>query len=124
MYRVRIFAYGTLLDEKVQRRVFGRVIELIPARLPGWEIVRGAVRGGFAGIVPAPGGETSGAMLKIDSRELALADRYEDAPQFYRRLRVTARAGRHPVRTWVYVPSGGTSAGVARRGRRGLARQR
>jgi gamma-glutamylcyclotransferase (GGCT)/AIG2-like uncharacterized protein YtfP len=124
MYRVRIFAYGTLLDEKVQWRVFGRVIELIPARLPGWGLVLGAVRGGFRGIVPAPGGETAGALLKIDSRELALADRYEDAPQFYRRLRVTARTGRHRVRTWVYVPAGGISAGVARGRRRGLARRR
>jgi gamma-glutamylcyclotransferase (GGCT)/AIG2-like uncharacterized protein YtfP len=125
MRRILLFAYGTLLDEKVQRRVFGRVVvETVPARLAGWRVVPRAVLGRYPGIVKATGEATAGALLRLDSRELAKADAYEDAPKLYRRRRVNARAGRQAVRVWVYVPSIVVFGGVACDPRPGLAGRR
>ena len=104
MRRILLFAYGTLLDKNIQRRVFGRTVETQPARLAGWQVVAKAVRRRYPGIVRAGGKGAAGALLTLDLRERAKADVYEGAPEFYRRVRVTVRVGRQPVRCWVYVP--------------------
>lgn len=105
MHRVRLFAYGTLLDEKIQRRVFGRAIPVQSAVLPNWRVRRRSVHGRYDGIVPVRRASTPGGMLRIDARELRRADRYEGAPDFYRRQRVKIRAGRRSLAAWVYVPA-------------------
>lgn len=121
MCRILLFAYGTLLDERVQRRVFGRVVEARPARLPGWRVVPRAVRGRYPGIARTAGEGAAGALLKVDSNGLARADFYEGTPKLYRRLRVSVQAGRRRLRCWVYVPAGAGLAGVASDRRSGLA---
>ncbi len=103
--RIALFAYGTLLDAKVQRRVFGREVDVMPARLTGWSVRQNLVRGRYPGIVRADGANATGGVLRITAAERALADVYEGAPQLYRRERVTARVGTKRVRCWVYVPT-------------------
>jgi gamma-glutamylcyclotransferase (GGCT)/AIG2-like uncharacterized protein YtfP len=105
MHRILLFAYGTLLDEEVQRRVFGRAVAMQPARLAGWRVTPRSVAGRFPGIVRAGGARTAGALLRLSSSDLGMADAYEEAPRLYRRKRVTARIGRRPLRCWVYVPA-------------------
>jgi len=102
MYRICLFAYGTLLDERMQRRVFGRVLVAMSARLPGWRVAPRLVRGRYPGIVREAGATAAGAVLKINSAELARADAYEGA--LYARCRVSACARSRIVRAWVYVP--------------------
>ena len=121
MRGVFLFAYGTLQDDAVQRRVFGRRIAARPAQLRGWRIVANQVRDRYPGVARQAGGATRGGLPALRTGELARADRYEDAPRLYRRIRVVARSGRGSVRCWVYVPNDTIRAGVARRGRARLA---
>jgi gamma-glutamylcyclotransferase (GGCT)/AIG2-like uncharacterized protein YtfP len=100
---IRLFAYGTLLEAKTQRRVFGRVVERVPARLIGWRVVPRLVLGRYPGVVPEAGVTTTGAMLKINSAELARADAYEGT--LYVRRRVAVRDGPRVVRCWMYAPA-------------------
>ncbi len=118
--RIRLFVYGTLLDEKIQQQVFARCPERVPAVLSGWSVRPRSVRGLYPDIVRRAGASTSGAVLKIDRAELERADRYEDAPVLYRRLRVTVLAGDRRERCWMYVA---TVAGAPADGR-GLSGQR
>src|SRR5689334_19465578 len=103
--RILLFAYGTLLDAKVQRRVFGREMRVTPARLLGWSVRPRFVRGRYPGILKATGATAVGGVLRITARELAQADAYEDAPRLYRRVRVSVEAGAPRVRCWVYLPT-------------------
>jgi gamma-glutamylcyclotransferase (GGCT)/AIG2-like uncharacterized protein YtfP len=101
---VRLFVYGTLLDDKIQRRVFGRNPMHEAARLPGWRVVPRAVRGKYPGVMRRGNSRLAGALLRIDRRELLRADEYEDAPRLYRRQRVMACCGARKTRCWIYVP--------------------
>jgi gamma-glutamylcyclotransferase (GGCT)/AIG2-like uncharacterized protein YtfP len=103
--RILLFAYGTLLDAKVQRRVFGREVVVTPARVNGWQVKQRLVRGRYPGIVATPRASTPGGVLKITAAELRRADAYEDAPQLYQRVRLAARVGAKRVRCWAYVPT-------------------
>ncbi|HET7536289.1 MAG TPA: gamma-glutamylcyclotransferase family protein [Candidatus Didemnitutus sp.] len=105
--RVLLFAYGTLLDPGVQRRVFGREVAVTPARLMGWAVKQNFVHGRYPGIVATKDGNTAGGLLRITANELAGADAYEDAPKLYRRVRVTVRAGAKRLRCWVYASTQG-----------------
>ncbi len=101
--QTRVFVYGSLLDGARQRRVLGREVPMLPARLPGYE--RG--RGRYFYIVARPGAETAGAiLLGLDARDLAALDRYEELPDLYTREAVTvttAAAGR--ITCWCYLPT-------------------
>jgi len=103
--RILLLAYGTLLEAKVKRRVFGREVAIVPARLEGWTVRPRFVCGRYPGIVPEEGAITVGGVLRITANELAQADVYEDAPRLYRRVRVIASVNARNVRCWVYVPT-------------------
>jgi gamma-glutamylcyclotransferase (GGCT)/AIG2-like uncharacterized protein YtfP len=100
----QLFAYGTLLQKPVQRRIFGRTIPPAPAEVKNWRVVRTLVRARYPGVVPQEGGRVRGGILALRPGELQAADRYEDSPRLYRRRRVVAHAGRVGVRCWIYVP--------------------
>jgi gamma-glutamylcyclotransferase (GGCT)/AIG2-like uncharacterized protein YtfP len=113
MRRILLFSYGTLLEEKIQRRVFGRLVTGPAGRLEGWHVAPRAVRGRYPGIVRANGEGTTGRVLELAPGDLARADAYEDTPVLYRRLRVSVKVGRRAVRCWIYAPATGHAAGVA-----------
>jgi len=113
MRRVLLFSYGTLLETKIQQRVFGRLLSGRPGRLAGWHVAPRAVHGRYPGIVRATGEGTMGQVLELAPGELARADAYEDTPHLYRRLRVGVKRGRRTVRCWIYVPAVSHVAGVA-----------
>ena len=84
--QTRVFVYGSLLNRARQRRVLGREVRMLPARLPGYQ--RGRAR--YFYIVARPGAETTGAiLLGLDARDLAALDRYEEVPDLYTREVVT-----------------------------------
>ncbi len=101
--QTRVFVYGSLLDGARQRRVLGREVRMLPARLPGYQ--RGRAR--YFYIVARPGAETVGAiLLGLDARDLAALDRYEELPNLYTRevvTVITAAAGR--ITCWCYLPT-------------------
>ena len=101
--QTRVFVYGSLLDRARQRRVLGREVRMLPARLPGYQ--RGRAR--YFYIVSRPDAETTGAiLLGLAARDLAALDRYEEVPDLYIRQIVTViTAGAGRITCWCYLPT-------------------
>jgi gamma-glutamylcyclotransferase (GGCT)/AIG2-like uncharacterized protein YtfP len=106
---VRLFSYGTLQQESVQRSSFGRSLKGAPEALPGWKremveitdpdvLAKSGMR--FHPII-VPGtasDEVTGMVFEITEDELASADRYEVSD--YKRIAVRLKSG---AEAWVYV---------------------
>jgi len=107
---VRLFSYGTLQLENVQRETFGRLLEGAADALPGYsrtmvEITDPDVLATsgerFHPIVSAsgdPADSVVGTVFLITEAELAAADEYEVSD--YRRVSVRLASG---LDAWVYV---------------------
>lgn len=96
-----LFAYGTLLDERVQRAVFGRGVAGRPDHLAGHTRTVTRVGAGRYPNVAHTGRPTdlvAGAVLALSEDELRAADAYETAA--YERRVVTLASG---TAAWVYV---------------------
>jgi hypothetical protein len=106
-----LFAYGMLLQPKVQKKLLKRLCRIAPARLMKFRHVRGK----WAYLVPSAAGGVSGAVLydltaaefrKLDAFEgVQPMRRYGKIRRFYTRERVTAVL-KNGVRQacWVYKP--------------------
>lgn len=116
MTGVRLFSYGTLQMEKVQRALFGRLIAMEDDVLHGWRIVEIAAEPDpldYSGLsvhkalVPGdPGDLIPGKVLTIDDRDWPALDAYEgDA---YTRIETRLTSG---ASAWVYVLAPQTSPG-------------
>jgi hypothetical protein len=106
----RLFSYGTLQLESVQRSTFGRTLTGTADALLGFE--QSTMKIEDPGVVATSGqthhpiarftgrGSDSvpGTVFEISVEELQHADRYEVAS--YKRVAVTLRSG---LRAWVYV---------------------
>jgi gamma-glutamylcyclotransferase (GGCT)/AIG2-like uncharacterized protein YtfP len=94
----QLFAYGTLLEGRVQRAVIGREVSGEPARLDGFRKTK--LQEGndvFPNLVPDAATCVTGRVLTIDDAELSNVDRYEG--DLYARHRVTLSDGRE---VWTY----------------------
>ena len=108
-----LFSYGTLRDERVQRAVFGRIVEGAPDAIVGWRLEpfeikdeRAVAISGMAvhTILVATGqasDEIAGSVFALTKEELQFADDYED--EGYERIRVTLKSG---ANAWIYVKAG------------------
>ena len=80
-----LFVYGSLMDPAERIRLLARVIEAVPARLPGYE--RGQKRYYF--VAKRAGAITNGAILEgLGPRDFEVLDAYEDVPTLYTRERI------------------------------------
>ncbi len=107
---IRLFSYGTLQQENVQRETFGRLLNGQADALPGYALsmvqitdpqVLATSGVAFHPIVTAsgdPADAVAGAVFEITAEELAAADAYEVSD--YKRVAVTLRSG---LDAWVYV---------------------
>lgn len=97
---IPLFAYGTLLDPKVQLRVFGHELWGESDELQGYVLRQNSVAGCYPDIVPNSDSEceVSGRCFYITPYELELADAYET--ELYFRKWVTLNSGK---RAWVYL---------------------
>jgi hypothetical protein len=103
-----LFAYGTLLDERVQRAVFGRRLDGRPDVLPGFVRVSAEFRDSRGAAPPArypnvvpTGRETDrvpGRTFELTTDDLRAADAYETSA--YVRRAVTLASG---LAAWVYL---------------------
>ena len=105
-----LFSYGTLQDEQVQLKTFGRTLTGEPDVLPGYREGRVPIRRGaltttsseyhinaeFTGQVSDSIG---GMVFQVTAGELKHADEYE-ATASYKRIRVEMKSGKQ---AWVYV---------------------
>lgn len=107
---IRLFSYGTLQQENVQRETFGRRLNGQADALPGFKktmlritdpAVLAASGEAFHPIVTAsddPADAIDGTVFEITSRELANADAYEVSD--YKRIAVVLASG---LDAFVYV---------------------
>jgi gamma-glutamylcyclotransferase (GGCT)/AIG2-like uncharacterized protein YtfP len=97
-----LFAYGTLLDEKVQKKLFGTNLKsLHKARLHGWKI---HTHEEYPFIAPEEGYIVEGILVELSTRELLIADEWEETPHVYRReLLEIQRIDGINMNAWVYT---------------------
>lgn len=85
------FAYATNMSRAQMRARAGEILEERPARLENYELLfNKKVRGGTASanIRPAPGRAVEGVLYKINESAFRNLDRFEGAPEHYRRIEV------------------------------------
>ncbi len=97
-----LFVYGSLLEEAKRQEIVGHRVEVIEARLDGFERRRGR----YYYIVRAEGSETVGMiMLGLTSEDWPRLDAYEEVPRLYTREEVEVVTSADPLRCWVYLPT-------------------
>jgi hypothetical protein len=106
----RLFSYGTLQLESVQRSLFGRALEGVPDTLPMYEAGKlaitdpdevastGKTHHAIAMYTGRESDSIAGMVLSLTPAELLKADEYEIVE--YKRISVDLRSG---TRSWVYV---------------------
>jgi gamma-glutamylcyclotransferase len=85
------FAYGSNMNRAQMKSRAGEILEERRGRLENYEVVfNKKVRGGTAtaNIRPAPGKAVEGVLYKINESALRSLDRFEGAPEHYRRIEV------------------------------------
>jgi gamma-glutamylcyclotransferase len=85
------FAYASNMNRAQMKSRAGEILEERRGRLENYELVfNKKVRGGTAGanIRPAPGKVVEGVLYKINESALRSLDRFEGAPEHYRRIEV------------------------------------
>jgi gamma-glutamylcyclotransferase len=88
------FAFASNMNRAQMHSRAGEILEERPGQLENYELVfNKKVRGGTAGanIRPAPGKAVLGVLYKINESAFRNLDRYEGAPQHYRRIEVEVR---------------------------------
>lgn len=97
-----LFVYGSLLEEATREQLLGHRVEVVEARLLGFE--RRKSRYNY--IVRADGAETVGmVMLGLTAEDWQRLDAYEEVPSLYTRGEVEVITADGPRRCWVYLPT-------------------
>lgn len=100
---MRIFAYGTLRDPEVFRRVTGSAepcLAGLPARLPGFRRARLADTP-YDTLVRDSSAEVDGLLIEVDRATLARLHRYEERLYRFRRVHVTVGTLRVAAHAWI-----------------------
>jgi gamma-glutamylcyclotransferase (GGCT)/AIG2-like uncharacterized protein YtfP len=90
------FAYASNMNRAQMKSRAGEILEERRGRLENYELVfNKKVRGGTAtaNIRPAPGRVIEGVLYKINESALRNLDRFEGAPEHYRRIEVNVLDG-------------------------------
>ena len=97
-----LFVYGSLLDEAKRLEILGHRVEVIEARLPGFE--RRKAR--YFYIVRAAHTETGGiVMLGLTEEDWRRLEEYEEVPHLYIREEVEVVTTEGVLRCWAYLPT-------------------
>jgi len=100
--RDALFVYGSLLRPETRQRILGHAVEVVDARLAGFERRRGR----YFYIARAKGAEAIGLiMLGLGSEDWRRLDEYEELPSLYTREEVEVSTSEGVVRCWVYLPT-------------------
>jgi gamma-glutamylcyclotransferase len=92
------FAYGTNLSRAHMHLWCPSARPLVAAALPDHRLAFRC----WADIVPSEGDRTPGALYEISPVDLEPLDEYEDFPDLYDRIRVTAETESGPVEAFAY----------------------
>jgi len=112
-----LFSYGSLQEDAVQLKVYGRVLRGEPDALvhcvreqitvPPWHKAAAAGVTHYANVIfdPDSDSQVNGTVLELTDAELAASDGYEQDAD-YVRVMTTLASGR---RAWVYVSAAGAT---------------
>jgi gamma-glutamylcyclotransferase (GGCT)/AIG2-like uncharacterized protein YtfP len=97
-----LFVYGSLLDAAKRVEILGHGVEVIEARLPGFQRSRGK----YYYIARAEGAETVGmVMCGLNAEDWRCLDEYEEVPLLYSREEIEVVTSGSLLRCWVYLPT-------------------
>ena len=97
-----LFVYGSLLDEAKRHEVLGHRVEVMDARLGGFERRRAR----YFYIARAEDAITIGmVMLGLTEEDWHRLDAYEEVPTLYTREEIEVVTPTGPLRCWVYLPT-------------------
>jgi len=103
MKPIRIFAYGTLRDPGIFRRVVGTdapVLAALPALLPGFR--RAPLAGTpYDTLVRDRAAEVEGLLIEVDRAALVRLHRYEERLYRFRPVHVRVGSLRVPAHAWI-----------------------
>lgn len=103
----QIFVYGTLrppragtspADTPLYPQIAPYVLDTEPAYILDAVLYD---LGAYPGALPGTG-TLHGDLLRVQAEALAIADRIEGHPRFYRRKRITVHTGEGPTEAWIY----------------------
>jgi gamma-glutamylcyclotransferase (GGCT)/AIG2-like uncharacterized protein YtfP len=95
---MKLFAYGTLLDENVQKNIIGRLVEGVPDHLSGYrKTSRQFSSGIYPDLIEDISCEVSGRILDLSADDLDQCDKYEGDE--YRRVKLKLKSG---IEAFVY----------------------
>jgi gamma-glutamylcyclotransferase (GGCT)/AIG2-like uncharacterized protein YtfP len=104
MSQTSLFAYGSLLVPVVRRRIIGRDVKTVVARVLDHE--RRSIRGEiYPALRPRPGAEVEGKLLRIGVSDLPRLDAYEGEMYVRRLVTVVLPDGtREEAHTYLIAP--------------------
>ncbi len=89
-----LFIYGTLREPQIQEYLFGKIVDMIPARLQ-FHTIKNAISDGielpYKTIVPVPDDSSAvvnGHIIVLNDEEMERVDSYEGYPTLYLRTNV------------------------------------
>jgi len=97
-----LFVYGSLLEEAKRQEILGHRVEVIDARLNGFERRRAR----YFYLAPSKGAVTLGmVMLGLTDEDWHRLDAYEEVPILYTRDEMEVVSPDGQLRCWVYLPT-------------------
>ena len=100
--RDALFVYGSLLEEAKRMEILGHRVDVIAARLDGFERRRAR----YFYIVRAADASTPGlVMLNLSDDDWRRLDAYEEVPTLYTREDVGVVMADGLLRCWAYLPT-------------------
>jgi gamma-glutamylcyclotransferase (GGCT)/AIG2-like uncharacterized protein YtfP len=89
---IKLFAYGTLLDKKVQMIIIGRTIDGTPDSINGFTRIQRKFQCGVYPDIEAKAGESvQGQVFELTEEELARCDEYEGIE--YKQIQLITASG-------------------------------
>jgi len=96
---MRIFTYGSLLDDSIRSRVLNKSVDGHIDTLKGYKLSNHTVLP-YPTIIPFKGGTVYGKVFDVTSEDLEKLDRYET--QYYTKINVLLDSGKESL---VYIDS-------------------
>ena len=97
----KIFVYGTLKSDKIQKELFGKILKKHEAILKDYAIYE--AEDGWFFIKKKMGKNIHGYVIELDDRDLEICDAFEDCPNMYQREKVFVIAKNKEIETYVYI---------------------
>lgn len=95
----KLFVYGTLKSEMVQKKLLGHVLESYDAKLHGYSI---NIAEEYYNLVPNEGGCVKGLVLLVSETDLLYIDQWEEVPFYLRNeVLVTSKYGDEKVYAYI-----------------------